>query len=766
MVSTLFSSSGKARSVDPSVIQDEYVRYPILIIPGFMSSGLYVEESNEYPNWKGERLWFNLQSLGAERLSRTTEKPWQALQKGIYELGSQPLASQPHLRRNDDAQVPSQPLVTEDSEEQTKIRSVWLRHMMLQDDLKSEHSNVKVRPIPGLEGVNYLYPSFLTNMVTYVFGPLIQFLVQEGGYVANVDLQAAPWDWRIPPCQLEARDQYFTKTLLQIEEIYHLCGSDKPIVVLGHSLGSKVAHYLLKFALQHKGQAWIDRHIYSYMPVSGTHIGVPKAIKQVVLVDHSCLDPFLTFEDEVRFGRSLGSAPWMFPTKLPKDHPPVAFVKRESVLEIAIAMPIQVAALVASRRLYDRPRCYQLQVALGIPSANHNVDRSRSSDGSRIRMISSQFLEVDPVGDADFGTETFVFCLESPIQTTKDLDASKLAVQLYLREPGVTKSRKAHWTHQGARLTRPLACIDWINRIIGFLLELICCVLDVAIFPLDVINEMTVDTSAILAVSDVISIRGARPNETKIETIDLTHIHDSHSSCFHAPLDKRHVTVQVQWTWKLYDESLPKEQLCSDIATLATTTESLLPQFELVDKVERSTYQGMSGHDFLYKEGPATQGYLRAIRALYDDDPYGPYDQSASDAPPVRRVHAIYGINLPTEISAFYRRNEGLHSTKMSLPRYQLDPSPGIVLQIHDSSITQDRYRVDGYLLKEFPSKDHKSGDGTVPYWCLSSVQSWKGSIDSLTVVELDQAEHRDILGSKVFQEEVLRYCRKRREIV
>ncbi len=93
--------------------------------------------------------------------------------------------------------------------------------MMLQDDLKSENSNVKVRPIPGLEEVNYLYPSFLTDMVAYVFGPLIQYLVQEGGYVANV--------------ALEARDQCLTKTLLHIEEMHQLCGRDKPIVLLGHS---------------------------------------------------------------------------------------------------------------------------------------------------------------------------------------------------------------------------------------------------------------------------------------------------------------------------------------------------------------------------------------------------------------------------------------------------------------------------------------------------------------------------------------------------
>ena len=37
---------------------------PVLIIPGFMSSGLFVKKSELEPSWEEKRLWLNLVSLG------------------------------------------------------------------------------------------------------------------------------------------------------------------------------------------------------------------------------------------------------------------------------------------------------------------------------------------------------------------------------------------------------------------------------------------------------------------------------------------------------------------------------------------------------------------------------------------------------------------------------------------------------------------------------------------------------------------------------
>ena len=52
-------------------------------------------------------------------------------------------------------------------------------------------------------------PGMLLNYVSYVFGPVINAM-QKVGYQEGVDLDAAPYDWRLPFLSLEDRDQYCT----------------------------------------------------------------------------------------------------------------------------------------------------------------------------------------------------------------------------------------------------------------------------------------------------------------------------------------------------------------------------------------------------------------------------------------------------------------------------------------------------------------------------------------------------------------------------
>lgn len=787
------------RSPDPNVmIEDEYIRRPILIIPGFMSSGLEIVNSEIHPQWNQKRLWLNLASLGAERLGRITRQPWQRAHEGLSEFyqrhpalpsshhhGSPTTKEQirtasPAQGENiqtaevaadteEDIQDPEATAVAsslsaqQQQQQQQQIRSLWLQHMMLQPDLKTERPGMRVRPIPGLAGVDYLYPSFLTSMVTYVFGPLVRYLVEEGGYVADVNLQAAPWDWRLPPSALETRDHYFTNCLNQIEELYQTSGN-QPVVILGHSLGSQVGHALLQFALPRKGQAWIDTFVYSYMPVSGTHLGVPKAIKQVVLVDHSCLDPFLTLEEEVLFGRHLGSTPWMFPNALPTHHPPIAFVKRQRLLHVNVSAPLNVSGLIPNRRRLDRPTEYQLQAVMGSPS---------SSSSKSLRVLTSAFVKVkeEDATIVDCSSQRFTFCFPEHVEA---LGVSKWQVQFYIREPGVVNTRKDQVVSHGmtALLWKPLSCLDWIIHILGTILEWVCCVLDVAIFPLHLLNQMTVDASSILAVAEAIplpsppsgtsTVAETSSNTTMTTTADLIHIHDSHASCFHRPTQRRQTSMSVTFQWESYDDALPPEQLCDSGRAMGGDTTS----YQLIDianvdtktstnttTTQTATYQGLSGHDLMYKEGLDMQRYLRAMKDCYDND----LIFQTSKAPPVKRVHAVYGINIPTEVSAFYRQSDRCHSETEILPKYELDPSPGIELQVNNSKdVDGPKYQVDGYLLKEVPTSTQKTGDGTVPYWSLSSVQNWKDQVESITVHEMEQAEHRDILGSKAFQQHVL----------
>jgi hypothetical protein len=132
--------------------------------------------------------------------------------------------------------TPDEKNVAELQAEKGKImRNVWLQHMALADDMKSERDGVVVRNIAGLAGVDYLTPGALTSTISYVFGPVIQAL-QRVDYIEGVNLDAAPYDWRVPPSILEERYQYFTRTMAQVEELY-IKNNKTPIVLVCHSLG-------------------------------------------------------------------------------------------------------------------------------------------------------------------------------------------------------------------------------------------------------------------------------------------------------------------------------------------------------------------------------------------------------------------------------------------------------------------------------------------------------------------------------------------------
>ncbi len=222
-------------------MDDNTTLLPILIIPGFMSSGLEVKESNLVESWVGKRLWISLAAIGISQMYFG-----KAQKREAY--------SDPDDEDFED----------DDEAQQYSLKSKWMKHILLGQDHISDPPGVKVRAIPGFDGVSYITPGTFTNSVSYVFGPVIDKL-KEIGYNAGgkTNLMAAPNDWRMAPCTLEERDQYFTKTIGMIEELYNNNGS--PVILLCHSLGCKAAHYLLNFVLEKKGQEWIDKHVHTYL---------------------------------------------------------------------------------------------------------------------------------------------------------------------------------------------------------------------------------------------------------------------------------------------------------------------------------------------------------------------------------------------------------------------------------------------------------------------------------------------------------------------
>ena len=127
----------------------------------------------------------------------------------------------------------------EKEKEVLNCKSTWLQHLTLSSDMYTERIGNEIRPIQGLDGVD-----FLTDIATikvgasYVFGPLVDMLIKEtsGKYIKGINIDAVPYDWRLPPCILEERDAYFTNTMERIEEMYN-DNNSTPVVLLCHSMG-------------------------------------------------------------------------------------------------------------------------------------------------------------------------------------------------------------------------------------------------------------------------------------------------------------------------------------------------------------------------------------------------------------------------------------------------------------------------------------------------------------------------------------------------
>lgn len=653
---------------------------PILIIPGFMSSGLEIQESTLRPGWKGRRLWLNVGSLG---------------------LQSVQFGASPSVEEEPDAL-------------QTEYKSDWLKHMSLRHDFQSEREGIKVRCIPGLQGVDYLTPGAFTNMVSYVFGPVIKALV-KGGYREGVNLDAMSYDWRLPPTQMEARDQYFSRTIERVERMYNE-NDETPVVILCHSLGCKAGHYFLNFCLDNKGQDWLDKYIHTYMPVGGAHLGAPKALRSVISGDKMGLDTFLSDPEGLAFGRSLGSGPWLFPTTLPPGAPSCLYYHPQGLLEVSVTSTINLENMLKDRRMVSKSKKFKLSLVYGktIATTEYHVAEDDSI----------QFNEV------------FTFPT-SPHNPVPENDKEKNLLQVLLLEPGVSLSKHKK------RQTKDRSCC---YRLCYWPCKALCVL---SLFPFIIVKHILITSAevvtravggaTILAASEPVDVFDAVKNDSESIEVPLYYDEDrSGGSCCCKAKQENPERIMLKMTWNLAAPSQAPSVAIKDTATKD-------PQF----KEGRTDCPGL-----LKREG--LDNILDMMHEVYDSDPVDPFGRSSTEVPPVKRVKAIYGINLPSEIGGVYCRR----------PAAMVSSSDNKYMPDQHAKLTKEA-KEEGYLVKGgllYETKKclqadgrHTSGDGTVPYYSLAYVKTWKGDCQ-LEVSEIDKAEHREILADPRFHETVLAY--------
>jgi len=599
---------------------------PVMIIPGFMSSGLEIKESSINRGLEAKRLWLNLSSIGISAM---------------------------YFGKAQKRMVHSKQDLDDDDNNDEKIRqanckSSWLKHMLPGSDKESDAPGIKVRAIPGLEGVDYLMPGAFTSHISYVFGPVIKIL-EEKGYNSEdgkTNLMAAPYDWRLAPSTMEKRDEYFTKTMSSIEELYNNNDST-PVVLLCHSLGCKVAHYLLNFALDTRGQSWIDKYVHTYMPVGGPHLGAPKSMRGLISGLKMSLDTFLSDEEALLLSRSLGSGPWLIPSDLPEGVPGTNYILPHGVLEISIVHAVDVDPLVSKRKPINRPRKYQLLIA----GNGFDDPKGRNSERS-IRTFFHRPSDEHGANAVVF-KDKFSFVTETKPYYNETL-------QFLLQEPGLASAKKEKDKCRCNLLTCCLCCLCFPCMLVYKVLEvLLCGLLRGATLTADAIAS-SAGGSATLAFSERTNIPKSVWNGNVVAIkVPLYHRDDygQYEGCFWSRKKSRQTNLYVELKWTTFNSTKSFHRICSSLCRPSTSAAEL----PITRKNKR--YEEFSGYDIAEREG--LEEHLRFIKNKYDSDKYRPRMISAVDPPPIKRIHAIYGVNLPTEVGCVYSRQDCCLSDRM-----------------------------------------------------------------------------------------------------
>ncbi|XP_011632124.1 group XV phospholipase A2-like isoform X1 [Pogonomyrmex barbatus] len=203
--------------------------------------------------------------------------------------------------------------------------SLWLNMELLVpvvidcfiDNLKLNYDNV-TRTTSNQLGVQIRIPGWGDPFVVEYIDPsraspgsyfkdIGNMLVNDLGYIRNLSLRGAPYDFRKGPSESE---EFFIKLKTLVEETY-IMNNNTPVTLLAHSMGGPMTLIML----QRQSQKWKDKYINALITLSAVWAGSVKAIKVFAIGDD--LGAYFLREsilrDEQITSPSLG---WLLPSKL------------------------------------------------------------------------------------------------------------------------------------------------------------------------------------------------------------------------------------------------------------------------------------------------------------------------------------------------------------------------------------------------------------------------------------------------------------------
>lgn len=182
----------------------------------------------------------------------------------------------------------------------------WRRHMTLHPFTGGDPSpTIRLRPTEGMQAGDYFMAPY------WVWGKLIQNFNDVGYDPSNMAMMS--YDWRLPNQITEKRDGYLTRIKLQVEAFHERHG--ERVIIMGHSMAGTVVHYFFQWVTTPQsegggggGADWVDKHVETYVNIAGALLGVPKAVAALMsgeMKDTSDLIGTVGDIAESYFGRKL-----------------------------------------------------------------------------------------------------------------------------------------------------------------------------------------------------------------------------------------------------------------------------------------------------------------------------------------------------------------------------------------------------------------------------------------------------------------------------
>ncbi|KAK5995772.1 Phospholipid:diacylglycerol acyltransferase [Cladobotryum mycophilum] len=152
----------------------------------------------------------------------------------------------------------------------------WKKHIMLDKRTGLDPPLVKLRAAQGFDATDFfitgywIWSKIFENLATIGYDPTNSF--------------TAAYDWRLSYPNLEVRDQYFSRLKSYIETAVAFEG--RKAVLASHSMGSQVMFYFFHWVESDKGgrggKDWVDRHVDSWINISGCMLGAVKDLTAVL----------------------------------------------------------------------------------------------------------------------------------------------------------------------------------------------------------------------------------------------------------------------------------------------------------------------------------------------------------------------------------------------------------------------------------------------------------------------------------------------------